>query len=105
MTARLIHLHQGKIDRWSKAAIKELSPEQRRYLDSMLWHGYTISKARLSGSKNDLIIALQRVSVLLENPDSDEPQPLGLSEELREHIVSKNGHVSKGRKQFKWSKE
>jgi len=102
---RLIILDQSKIDRWSKAAIKELSPRQQRYLDSMLWHGYTIGKARLSGSKNDLVIALERVCVLLENPEADQPKPMGISEELREYIVAKNGKVSKGRRQFKWTPE
>jgi hypothetical protein len=45
---KLIHLDQRKIDRWTKAALRELSPAQQRYLDSMIWHGCTVSKARLS---------------------------------------------------------
>jgi hypothetical protein len=100
---KLIHLDQSKLDRWTKAALKEISPKQRSYLNSMIEHGYTVSKARLSGSKNDLEIVLERTTVLLADADSDEPRAIGMSEELREHIITKQGKVSRGRKQFRWS--
>ena len=100
---RLIHLEQGKLDRWTRTALAELSPAQQRYIDSMLWHGYTIRKARLSGSKNDLEIILERTTCLMN--DDDEPRAIGMSEELREHIVTKSGNVSRGRKQFRWRAE
>lgn len=68
----------------------------------MLWHGYTIQSARLSGSKNDLVIILERTTCLIQDADTDEPKTIGISEELREHIITKDGNISRGRKQFRW---
>jgi hypothetical protein len=102
---KLSHLPQNKLDRWTKTALKELSPEQQRYVSSMQWHGYTISKARIiNGRASDLDLTLNRYTTLFRDAETDHPIQVGWSEELREQVVSKTGKVIKGRVQFRWVK-
>lgn len=103
---RLICSPHYKPDRWSAAALAEMSPAQIKYVNSMIWSNYGIAKARISGgSKNDLEITFTRTLVLFANAETDNPLCLGMSEEIRSHVVSKSGEVSKGQVNFKWRLE
>jgi hypothetical protein len=88
-----------KLNRWDLRSLEGLTPKQLDYIRSMEWSGYTPVRIRLSGS--DLMIDLEKTLALI-GPDDE---VLGMSEEFRQHIISKSGEVSKGIRKFKWKRE